>query len=112
MLRKFYQGGQHWRFSAALTLAIAVPAAGATAADTGMLQIRCTNPASGATWPIAIDLGRNLVDSRPATITDKWISWDDPKQGVFELERATGKLRFRNASSTGGYFVFYTCLAQ
>ena len=66
-------------------------------------------PASGASWPIVVDLDRGRVDSLPATITDKWISWHDPKQGFFDLERATGKLQFRNASSTGGYFLYYTC---
>jgi len=77
-----------------------------------LLHLRCTNSASGANWPIVVDLDHNLVDSLPATITDKWVSWHDPKQGFFELERATGKLEFRNASSTGGYFLHYTCLPE
>jgi hypothetical protein len=79
------------------------------AAATGMLHLRCTNTASGASWPIAIDLDRGRVDSQAATITDKWISWRDPKQGFFDLDRATGRLQFRNASSTGGYFLYYSC---
>jgi hypothetical protein len=80
---------------------------GVTAA--AILRLRCTNPASGASWPIVVDLDRGLVDSRSATITDQWIRWQDPKQGFFDLDRATGKLQFRNASSTGGYFLYYTC---
>jgi hypothetical protein len=82
------------------------------ASETGLLRLHCTNPASGVSWTVAIDLDHGLVDSIPATITDKWISWPDPKQGIFELERATGKLQFRNASSTGGYFLHYTCRSE
>ncbi len=79
------------------------------AAGSGILHLRCTNPASGASWPIVVDLDHGRVGSLPATITDRSISWHDPKQGFFDLERATGKLQFRNASSTGGYFLYYTC---
>jgi hypothetical protein len=86
---------------------LAVAGDGWTAA--GILRLRCTNPTSGATWPIVLDLDNHKVDSVSAIITDKWISWRDPKQGFFDLERATGKLQFRNASSTGGYFLYYTC---
>jgi hypothetical protein len=93
----------------AAAAASGVLAAGAGAAETGTLHLRCTNSASGASWSIAVDLDHSLVDSLPATITDKWISWPDPKQGFFDLERATGKLQFRNASSTGGYFLYYKC---
>jgi len=79
------------------------------AAATDILHLRCSNLASGASWPIDIDLDHARADSLSATITDKWISWHDPKQGFFDLERATGKLQFRNASSTGGYFLYYAC---
>jgi hypothetical protein len=79
------------------------------AAAARFLHLRCTNPASGASWPIVVDLDHGRVDSLSATITDKLISWHDPKQGFFDLERTTGKLQFRNASSTGGYFLHYTC---
>jgi hypothetical protein len=74
-----------------------------------VLHLRCTNPASGANWSIAVDLDRGRVDLLPAAVSDRWISWHDPKQGFFDLERATGKLRLRNASSTGGYFLYYAC---
>ena len=58
---------------------------------------------------LVVDLDHGRVDSLSATITDNWITWHDPKQGFFDFERATGKLQFRNASSTGGYFLYYTC---
>ena len=79
------------------------------AAATEMLHLRCTNPASGASWPLNVDLDRRRVGSFSATITDKWISWRDPKEGFFDLDRATGQLELRNASSTGGYFLHYKC---
>jgi hypothetical protein len=72
-------------------------------------SLRCTNPVSGTTWEVVLDPDRGLVDANAATFTDKWVSWRDPKQGYYDLERATGKLQFRNASSTGGYFLYYTC---
>jgi hypothetical protein len=78
----------------------------------GTLNLRCTNPASGTSWQVAVDLDHGRVDSFPATINDKWISWHDPKQGFFDLERSTGKLQVRNASSTGGYFLYYMCRLQ
>ena len=96
---------------AAAALLLASPGDGRAAAA-GILHLRCTNPASGASWPIDVDLDHGRVDSFSATITDKLISWHDPKQGFFDLERATGKLQFRNASSTGGYFLYYTCRAE
>jgi hypothetical protein len=76
---------------------------------TGSLHLRCTNPASGTSWPIVVDLDHGRVDSLAATITDKRITWHDPKRGYFDFDRATGQLQFRNASSTGGYFLHYTC---
>jgi hypothetical protein len=78
-------------------------------AATEILHLRCINPVSGVAWSIRVDLDRGRVDSLPATITDHWISWQDPKRGYFDLERATWKLQLRNASSTGGYFLYYTC---
>ncbi|MBV8119999.1 MAG: hypothetical protein JO081_08700 [Alphaproteobacteria bacterium] len=97
--------------AAAITVAglLAVHAGNLKAAAAGLVHLRCTNPASGASWPIVIDLDRSRVNSSAATITDRWISWHDPNQGFFDLERATGKLQLRNASSTGGYFLHYQC---
>ena len=82
------------------------------AAVTGSLHLRCTNPASGTSWPIVVDLDKSRVDSLAATITDKRITWHDPKEGYFDLDRETGQLQFRNASSTGGYFLHYTCRTE
>ena len=73
------------------------------------MRLTCVNQASGSPWPIVVDLDRSLVDSQPAKITDTRITWPDPKQGSYELDRATGKLKFSNASSTGGYYLYYTC---
>ena len=84
----------------------------APAAETGFLNLRCTNTTSGASWTIVVDLDHSRVDSSPATITDKRITWPDPKQGFFDFDRTTGKLQFRNASSTGGYFLYYSCRPQ
>ncbi len=101
---------RRWMVSGIAAGALLLASAGdSRAAAAGTLHLRCTNPASGATWPIVVDLDRGRVDLLSATITDRWISWHDPKQGFFELERATGKLQFRNASSTGGYFLYYSC---
>jgi hypothetical protein len=102
--------GRRWTVCgiAAGILLLALAGDGRAAAG-GILRLRCTNQASGASWPVVVDLDHAKVDALAATITDKWISWHDPKQGFFDLDRATGKLQFRNASSTGGYFLSYAC---
>ena len=111
MLTTFFvrcrQGG--WVKGGGLGLAFSMMTVAGWAAETGIQHLRCTNPASGSSWPITVDLGHGTVDSQPATITDSSISWPDPKQGTYDLERATGKLQFRNASSTGGYYLSYNC---
>jgi hypothetical protein len=86
---------------------VACTEAGPVAAAT--LNLRCTNPASGANWPVVIDLDHARVGAFPAEISTKWIRWHDPSAGYFDFERATGELRLRNASSTGGYFLRYVC---
>lgn len=93
----------------ALPLATATSLAAASAAAGGILHMRCTNPVGGAAWSIAVDLDRQLVDTRPAKISDGWISWRGQHGGIYELERATGKLQLRAASTTGGYFLHYSC---
>jgi hypothetical protein len=93
----------------AVNACIFLTGGGAMAADSGALHLRCTNDSSGASWQIVIDLDHSRVDSQPATVTDRSISWADPKQGHYDLDRATGKLEFTNASSTGGYYLHYTC---
>jgi len=95
-----------------LTLAASLmTAVDVRAGETGLLQLHCTNLANGANWPIVVDLEHGRVDAFPATITDTRITWRDPKGGTYELERATGKLQLRGASSTGGYFIRSTCQA-
>jgi hypothetical protein len=104
---------RRWTLSGIVAGALLVAsAADGRAAAAGILHLRCTNPASGASWPVVVDLDHRRVDSLSATITDKWITWRDPKQGFFDFERDTGKLQFRNASSTGGYFLYYTCRTE
>jgi hypothetical protein len=91
---------------AAASMVLPAPADALAAAT----RLRCTNPASGASWDVVVDQDRNLVDSYPAHITEKWISWYDPTdRGYFDLERATGELTVRHASSTGGYFLYDKC---
>jgi hypothetical protein len=79
------------------------------AAEARILHLQCVNPVGGAKWSTVVDLEHNLVDSLPATITDSWIKWRDAKGGIYEFERATGKLQLRGASTTGGFFFHYTC---
>jgi len=88
---------------------VLLASSGGGAAEPEILHLRCTNSTSGASWPIVVDLDHGRVDSLSAAITDKWITWRDPKQGFFDFDRATGKLQLRNASSTGGYFLYYMC---
>ena len=88
-------------FAPAATLAVAQPA------ETVMT---CTNPASGATWQIRINLGRSTVDANAARISDTAISWHDAKDGGnYTLDRRSGKLTVVVASSTGGYFLYDRC---
>ncbi len=67
--------------------------------------ISCTNPVSGTSWQIMIDLGKATVDSNRARITGAKISWFDPRDGGnYTLDRKSGDLTASVASSTGGYF--------
>lgn len=88
-------------------LAAAFGIAGAAAAPT---QYRCTNPASGTSWTIAVDAEHQRVDAVPGQVSDRAASWRDRDTGgAFDLDRVSGRLTFRNASSTGGYFLYYDC---
>jgi hypothetical protein len=70
----------------------------------------CSNPASGASWQIAIDFERRTVDGYAATISDSTIAWRDPRdQGNYTLDRRSGNLTVAIPSSTGGYFVHDQC---
>jgi hypothetical protein len=115
MFGKFFPNGWAIRVTGGLLLAlatVAISAAHVWAAEAAMLHLRCTNPIGGANWPVVVDLDHGRVDAFAATITDKWISWNDGKGGIYELERVTGKLQLRAASTTGGYFLHYTCQAE
>jgi hypothetical protein len=97
----------------ALILPSFVLAASAVAAPGSPPAVfRCTNPTSGTSWDISVDYARNRVDAFPAEISDRWISWHDTAQGGFyDLDRLTGELTVRFASSTGGYFLYDKCRA-
>jgi hypothetical protein len=82
---------------------------GGSDAQPALQRWRCTNAASGAHWTIVLDADRSRVDRFPATFTDRVISWRDPDRGFYDLNRASGDLQLRNASSTGGYFLHYRC---
>lgn len=72
--------------------------------------LTCTNPASGASWPIRIDYTKGTVDSNPAQIGATEISWHDAKDGGnYTLDRSSGNLTVVVASSTGGYFLYDHC---
>lgn len=89
-------------------MAAALPAAHATAE--ALVQVTCTNPASGASWQISIDYAKATVDANPASISDDAISWRDAKdRWNYTLDRKSGKLTVVVASSTGGYFLHDTC---
>jgi hypothetical protein len=101
---------------AAATLAASIGVAsaqpGRQSHDVQFSKLQCTNPASGATWNINVDYDRNTVDSFPANITSSQISWHDASHGgYYYLDRASGALTFKNATTTGGYSLHDTCRA-
>ena len=105
-----------WLASLGAAFLLAVLAAGladqGAAAQTqgGSRAITCINPASGASWQIAIDLERRTVDGYTATISDSTIFWRDPRdQGNYTLDRKSGNLTVAIPSSTGGYFIHDQC---
>jgi hypothetical protein len=75
--------------------------------------LTCTNPVNGASWQIMIDYRKPTVDSNPAEINGAGISWFDPKDGSKNtLDRQSGDLTARVASSTGGYFRRARCALE
>jgi len=75
--------------------------------------LTCTNPASGASWQIMIDYRKPAVDSNPAEVSGTGSSWFDPKDGSNNvLDRRSGELTARVASSTGGYFRRARCALE
>jgi hypothetical protein len=80
--------------------------------DNQFSQFQCTNPKSGATWGVKVDYGQSTVDSFPAKITESQIAWHDTLHGgYYYLDRASGALTFKNATTTGGYSLHDTCSA-
>jgi len=101
---------------AAATLAISIGAGGAQpgrqSREDQFSKFQCTNPNSGTTWDIKVDYGRSMVDSFPAKITSSQIAWHDAlRGGYYYLDRASGALTFKNATTTGGYAIHDTCRA-
>ncbi len=94
---------------ASLAASFAVPTIDGDAQETET-AITCTNPVSGTSWQIVIDLGKATVDSNRAKITGTEISWFDPRDGGnYTLDRTSGDLTASVASSTGGYFRHGRC---
>jgi hypothetical protein len=100
----------------ALMLSLAVTGlalAGRAPAHAGETTLRCLTMASGAAWNLKIDDERQTADSLAADITATRVTWHDIRRGGFyELDRTSGLLTFRNASSTGGYILYYRCGAN
>jgi hypothetical protein len=96
-----------WIAGLATSLAVPTVIAGTQENETA---ITCTNPVSGVSWQIMIDYRRATVDSNPAEFKRAEISWFNPKDGGnYALNRKSGDLTARVASSTGGYFRHSRC---
>jgi hypothetical protein len=87
----------------ALVLGMTVPAMG------GETAVTCTNLASGASFQIKIDYDRSTVDTNPAQISDREISWRDENRWNYTLDRKSGNLTIILASATGGNFLHDRC---
>jgi hypothetical protein len=101
---------------AVATLAVSMGAVGAQPGrqshDVQFSKLQCTNPTSGATWVVNVDYDRSTVDSFPAEITNSQIAWHDALHGgYYYLDRASGALTFKNATSNGGYSLHHSCTA-
>lgn len=107
--------------AATLGLAVAMLAAsigaggaqpGRQSRDDQFSKFQCTNPKSGTTWDVKVDYNRSTADSFPAKITKSQITWHDTSHGgYYYLDRASGALTFKNATTTGGYSIHDTCRA-
>ncbi len=74
------------------------------------MVLTCTNPSSGTTWEMKVDLVKHTVDSYPADISDRSLTWQDTRRGgIYEYDRISGNMTMRGPSSTGGYFLYYRC---
>lgn len=91
-------------------LALSLSAIASTAHADQITILACLNPSSGTAWESKVDLTRRTVDSFPADIGDRYITWTDAQRGqIYEFDRASGDLTMRGPSSTGGYFLYYRC---
>lgn len=76
----------------------------------GERAVTCTNPVSGTSWQIRINVDRGTVDANPARISADRISWHDAGDGGnYTLDRKSGELTVIVASSTGGYMLHDHC---
>lgn len=74
------------------------------------VPLRCMNNASGYRWSVEVDFDHSKVDSQPAEISTAMISWYDPSdEAYYDLDRGSGALTVRHASSVGGYFLYHSC---
>ena len=74
------------------------------------VTLDCTNPDSGKAWALKVDYAAGTVDGHPAEFTGSEIAWHDPANGSsYELDRKTGALTMRRASSVGGYLMWSRC---
>jgi hypothetical protein len=87
----------------ALVLGMTAPAM------SGETAITCTNPTSGTSFQIKIDYDRSTVDTNPARISDREISWRDENRWNYTLDRKSGNLTIILASATGGNFLYDRC---
>ncbi len=96
--------------AAVAVLAASAPASPSFGAEQAPAALDCTNLVSGAKWQIKIDFQASTVDSNPARISSREISWHDATDGGnYTLDRKTGDLTVIFASSTGGYFIHDRC---
>jgi len=85
---------------------------GRLAVPAGAPTILCVNPASGASWTVALNEAGQQADGHAARFGVREISWSNPSDGgAYELDRASGALEITRASSTGGYVTFDRCKA-
>jgi hypothetical protein len=85
---------------------------GSQAAAAGTLTFVCTNVQSGASWTVTADDVKGTVGPYKATISAHWISWYDMARAhYFDLDRRTGELTDRYASSVGGVILHHNCRA-
>jgi hypothetical protein len=97
---------------AVATLAASIGAVGAQPGRQSKDDFQCTNPKSGTTWDVNVDYDRSTANSFPAEITNSQIAWHDTSHGgYYYLDRVSGALTFKNATTTGGYTLHHTCSA-